>query len=230
VADPLLIRHALPGERPALEALQLRASLIWEDYRENLAADPAVVRLTDDAIEEQRVRVAVVGVRAVGFSELVVVSGAEWELEGLFVEPDAMRRGIGGRLLGDFFDRARDCGVQRVAVIAEPHAAVFYKRNGFVREGDVQTRFGPALRMAADVALIGGAANEADDPVPVGIVEPRTRSSNGTGFRREGVRRDEDRHHVLAGWGVPTSAQLVDTHGREAIAAGTQDAGPAAGS
>jgi len=100
VADPLLIRHALPGERPALEALQLRASLIWEDYRENLAADPAVVRLTDVAIEEQRVRVAVVGVRAVGFSELAVVSGAEWELEGLFVEPDAMRRGIGRRLLG----------------------------------------------------------------------------------------------------------------------------------
>lgn len=67
-------------------------------------------------------------------------------------DPLVIRHALPGeRLLEDFFDRARGCGVQRVAVIAERHAAAFYERNGFVGEGDVQTRFGTALRMAADV-------------------------------------------------------------------------------
>jgi len=77
------------------------------------------------------------------------VSAVQWELEGLFVEQALMRRGIGARLLQDVFARAREAGVRRVAVIAEPHAAAFYERHGFVHEGDVATRFGPALRMGA---------------------------------------------------------------------------------
>jgi GNAT superfamily N-acetyltransferase len=152
VLDRLVIRPALPDERPALEALQMRASLIWEEYREDLAAHPEDVCLTQNAIEELRVRVATIDGAVVGFSEAVPTSGREWELEGLFVEPDAMRRGVGGRLLDDFFDRARRAGVARVAVIAEPHAARFYECNGFVREGHAQTQFGPAVRMGLALA------------------------------------------------------------------------------
>jgi GNAT superfamily N-acetyltransferase len=150
VSEQLEIRFARDGERAALEALQLRASLIWEEYRDDLLAHPEVVSLTERAIEERRVRVAVdasSGDARAGFAEWVVVCASEWELEGLFVEPAAMRRGIGGRLVQDVFALARAAGVQRVGVIAEPHAAAFYERQGFVRQGDVATRFGPAVRM-----------------------------------------------------------------------------------
>jgi GNAT superfamily N-acetyltransferase len=150
VVPELVIRFALADERAALEALQLRASLIWEDYRDVLTAD--IVSLTANAIEQRRVRVAVAGGERAGFAEWVVVSAAEWELEGLFVEPPLMRRGIGARLLHDVFARAREAGVRRVAVIAEPHAAAFYERHGFAHEGDVATRFGPALRMGASLS------------------------------------------------------------------------------
>jgi GNAT superfamily N-acetyltransferase len=152
VLDRLVIRPALPDERLGLEALQMRASLIWEDYREALAAHPEDVCLTANAIEELRVRVATLDGAVVGFLETVLTSRHEWELEGLFVEPGAMRRGVGGRLLDDLFDLARRAGVARVAVLAEPHAAVFYERNGFVREGQVQTQFGPAVRMGLALA------------------------------------------------------------------------------
>jgi GNAT superfamily N-acetyltransferase len=160
VLDRLVIRPALPGERDALEALQLRASLIWEEYRDDLAAHPDAIALTPGAIEQMRVRVATApgaaaGIAdggAVGFAEWSVVSDAQWELEGLFVEPSVMRRGIGGALLEDVLGLARDGGVRRVAVVAEPHAVAFYERCGFTREGDVPTRFGPAVRMAADLA------------------------------------------------------------------------------
>jgi len=146
------IRPSAPDERLSLEALQMRASLIWEEYRADLAAHPEGVCLTANAIEELRVRVATVDGAVVGFSETVLTSDREWELEGLFVEPDAMRQGVGGRLLDDLFALARRAGVTRVAVIAEPHAVVFYERNGFVREGHVQTEFGPAVRMGLPLA------------------------------------------------------------------------------
>jgi GNAT superfamily N-acetyltransferase len=160
VLDRLVIRPALPGERDALEALQLRASLIWEEYRDDLAAHPDAIALTPGAIEQMRVRVATApgaaaGIAdggAIGFAEWSVVSDAQWELEGLFVEPSVMRRGIGGALLEDVLGLARDGGVRRLAVVAEPHAVAFYERCGFTCEGDVPTRFGPAVRMAADSA------------------------------------------------------------------------------
>lgn len=79
----------------------------------------------------------------------LLASGEEWELEGLFVEPAVMRRGIGGELLEDLFELARDAGVRRIAVVAQPRAVTFYERCGFVREGAAATRFGPAVRMAA---------------------------------------------------------------------------------
>ena len=148
--DALEIRFGLAGERAALESLQLRASLIWEAQRALLTA--AAISLTENAIEQQRVRVALVDGERVGFAEWVVVSEHEWELEGLFVEPAIMRRGIGGRLVQDVFALARVAGVRRVGLIAEPHAGAFYERQGFVREGDVATRFGPALRMGASLA------------------------------------------------------------------------------
>ena len=63
------IRPALPAERKALEALQLRASLIWDEYRADLEANPDAIALSPAAIEEQRVRVATVDGELAGFSE-----------------------------------------------------------------------------------------------------------------------------------------------------------------
>lgn len=149
VLDRLVIRPALPWERAVLEALQLRASLIWEDHRADLAAAPDAIALTAGAIEQLRVRVATMSGEAVGFAEWSLASGEEWELEGLFVEPAVMRRGIGGEMLEDLFELARDAGVRRIAVVVQPRALTFYERCGFVREGAAATRFGPAVRMAA---------------------------------------------------------------------------------
>lgn len=153
VRDRLVIRPALPDERAALEALQLRASLVHEAHREDLAAHPDAIALTEGAIEQRRVRVAAAAddEAAVGFAEWSVTSREEWELEGLFVEPPVMRRGIGAALVADALALARDRGVRRVAVVAQPAAETFYERCGFVAAGEVATRFGPAVRMAVEL-------------------------------------------------------------------------------
>jgi GNAT superfamily N-acetyltransferase len=147
----IAIRDAELHEIPFLEALQLRASVVAPDYREALAANPEVIHLPAADVSERRTRVAVVEERTAGFSVVLPVHDMACELDGLFVEPDLMGKGVGRALIGDVVMRARPRGVRRIDVIANPTAAGFYSKLGFTRGDDVQTQFGPAFRMHLDV-------------------------------------------------------------------------------
>ena len=54
----------------------------------------------------------------------------------LFVEPDALRRGVGQALLDAVADIARAEGAARLIILSDPNAAAFYERMGAVRIGD----------------------------------------------------------------------------------------------
>jgi GNAT superfamily N-acetyltransferase len=70
------------------------------------------------------------------------------ELDGLFVEPELWRHGIGTTLVEAATHEARRRGLSLMTVVAEPAAKEFYERCGFTAEGTAETRFGPALRMS----------------------------------------------------------------------------------
>ena len=144
------IRFAAAADTTALSALYRRSSLSNEGDRENLLAHQDALKLSVAPVVEQRVRVAVVDDRIVGFAT-VLVTESVGELEDLFVDPDWMRRGIGRALVCDAVARARECGVTRIEVTANGHALDFYESVGFVLAGLSQTRFGPADRMHLDV-------------------------------------------------------------------------------
>jgi GNAT superfamily N-acetyltransferase len=93
-----------------------------------------------------RVRVAVVNQVVVGFATTRDL-GCALELVDLFVDPSWMRRGIGHQLVEDAAAHAVACGHGRLEVTGNPHALAFYEREGFVTDRDVDTRFGPGLRM-----------------------------------------------------------------------------------
>ncbi len=57
------------------------------------------------------------------------------------------RQGIGAALIDVAVHEARRQGLT-LMVIANPSAQAFYEKCGFVREGEAETRFGPALRMS----------------------------------------------------------------------------------
>lgn len=147
--ERLEIRPARPEQADALLALQLRSSLIWEQYRADLQRSRDAIALTPGAIEQQRVRVAILAGELAGFCEWSLNSRG-WELEGLFVEPEQMRKGIGGALVEDLCARARAAGVGQIVVTAGP-ALPFYERYGFEQAGPVRTRFGPAVRMRLEL-------------------------------------------------------------------------------
>ena len=125
-----------------LEALQCRASLANEEHRAALEANPDAIELPLDQLEQGQVLVAELDGRIAGFAAIV---GSE--LDGLFVEPDLWRQGVGSALVGEAVHDARRRGVT-LTVIANPVAQSFYESCGFVVEAYVQTLFGPALRMS----------------------------------------------------------------------------------
>jgi ribosomal protein S18 acetylase RimI-like enzyme len=137
------MRGGRADERAALEALQLRASLVWEQYAEQLKAHREVVELPAD----ERVRVAVDEAdRPLGFSVVIDGDDGAWELDGLFVEPELQHAGIGRVLVGDVVGDARAAGVPHIDVVAGP-ARGFYEKLGFSVVGEAPTRFGTALAM-----------------------------------------------------------------------------------
>ena len=142
----LAIRLARPDERLALEELQRRASLALGDYRAQLEAHPDAIELPTEQIERGEVRVAEVDGSVAGFSA-VLIEGDHAEIDGLFVEPDQWRRGIGAALVNVAIHEARRNGLA-LMVVANPGVRGFYENCGFRVEGEAATRFGPALRMS----------------------------------------------------------------------------------
>jgi N-acetylglutamate synthase-like GNAT family acetyltransferase len=142
-ADPASIRSARVAERDALEGLQRRSSVHDPMYRAQLPVQQFTAGL---------VRVAEQSGALVGFAVLLERSGEACELDGLFVEPDRMRAGIGRRLVEDATGIARERGATRIDVVANPQAVAFYEAVGFTYVGEAQTRFGPAPRMSRSIA------------------------------------------------------------------------------
>ena len=126
--------------------MQLRASLALGEYNEQLEAHPDAIELPVGQIERGQVIVAELGDRLAGFAA-VVVDDDMAELDGLFVEPDLWRQGIGAALVDMAVHEARRQGLAMM-VIANPSAREFFERCGFTVEGEAETRFGPALRMS----------------------------------------------------------------------------------
>jgi GNAT superfamily N-acetyltransferase len=143
----LRIEDATPAQRADLDALQRRSSDVWEQYRHQLAVHPDAIALPQDFIHNGWVRVAADDDDTpIGFSVVIPTDGTVHELDGLFVEPEHMRRGAGRVLVEDAAARATRAGAAYLEVTAGP-AQGFYQRVGFTVTGSAETRFGPAVRM-----------------------------------------------------------------------------------
>ena len=117
-----------------------------------ILAHPDAVEIPLAVVAEGRARVAMADGRILGSTIVLPLADGVAELDGIFVEPEFMRRGVGWALLHDAFSMAREQGVRRIEVTSNPRAVGFYEKIGFVADGPVPTRFGPALRMHVELA------------------------------------------------------------------------------
>ncbi|HEY6746713.1 MAG TPA: GNAT family N-acetyltransferase [Mycobacteriales bacterium] len=128
------VRPGLPGEAGEISALALRSKGHWgydaaflEACREDLTIDPAWcdgVRLI--VAEEDGV--------LLGYAR-IAGGPPTAELAGLFVDPPAIGRGVGGLLLRHALRIAADLGIDTLEIDSDPYAEPFYLYAGAVRTG-----------------------------------------------------------------------------------------------
>jgi GNAT superfamily N-acetyltransferase len=136
---------ALPPEQATLAALQWRASLNNPGDRTALLANPDAIDLPLEQIEGGGVFVAEERGSIQGFAAIARRDDGDVELDALFVEPSAWRRGIGRALIDHCVSKARDAGATSLHVLGNPHAEGFYRACGFIQVGTQPTRFGIGL-------------------------------------------------------------------------------------
>ncbi|GGY24166.1 N-acetyltransferase [Streptomyces anulatus] len=131
---PMRIRAGEAVEAAALTELALRSKGHWEYDAEFLAACREELTVRPADVAARRTAVAEEDGRILGFTTLdgEPPRGA---LGMMFVEPDAIGRGVGRRLFAHTMDEARRLGFTRLTIDADPNAEPFYRAMGAVRIG-----------------------------------------------------------------------------------------------
>ena len=156
----LSIRPAVLEERAALEALQWRASLMWEEDRDALLAHPDAITLPVAQIGEGRVFVAEMANKAVGFAVILPRPDGDADLDGLFVELAIWQAGIGRRLVREAEMIAARTAAGFLYVVTNHRAQGFYAACGFALIGEEATRFGIGLLMRKAIEADGPGRTE----------------------------------------------------------------------
>lgn len=134
--DRATIRPARPDEAALLSDLALRSKGHWPYDAAFLEACRAELTLTPGYIDTHPVYVCEEQGRVIGFYALRDKPPGG-ELDDLFVEPVAIRRGHGKRLFLHAVERAKDRGWSEMTIEADPYAEPFYLAMGAVRVGEV---------------------------------------------------------------------------------------------
>lgn len=152
----MIFRPARPDEAPAISALAVRSKGHWgydaaflEACREDLTVDPQwcdglrLVVAEEDGVLLGYARIA--GEPPVG------------ELDGLFVDPPAIGRGVGALLLRHAVATAAGLGIETLEIASDPYAEPFYLHAGAVRTGTTPStvdasRLLPRLTLAVPAA------------------------------------------------------------------------------
>ena len=146
----VIVRPGRGDDLAALRQVFRRASWSNEGDRALLVEHPEFLEWSGEPLSRGQTLVAELEGFAVGFIS-TVPNGDVAEVEDLFVDPDAMRKGVGSALVAHARAQARLDGRRRLEVDGNTHALAFYASVGFVALGPVTLDHGAAVRMYLDV-------------------------------------------------------------------------------
>ncbi len=136
---PVEIAAALAEDCARLSAVAQAAKAHWDYPAAWLEAWRHELTFTGETLHTQEVYVARLNGEIQGLCALKADSEEETtqiSLEHLWVHPDAMGYGLGRRLFEHAVQRARQLGMRRIELWADPNAASFYEHLGARHVGD----------------------------------------------------------------------------------------------
>lgn len=128
----MVIRPATPDEVGSISALAMRSKAHWGYSREFMEACRAALTWSPEALEKPGVSFFVVEVDSElrGFYAIERVSGLEFELTALFVEPNRIGTGVGRALIEHAKSEVRERSGGVLLIQGDPHAEHFYRAAG----------------------------------------------------------------------------------------------------
>lgn len=164
------IRRAVVEDCAKLSALALRAKAHWGYLEAQLEAWRPILEVSGETLSSASVFVSEVDRRIVGFYILVPAAQA-WDLDGMWVAPESLRRGYGRSLVLHALKTVAAGGAAAIRIDADPHAEPFYAACGAVRVGEVAAPIaGQPDRVRPQLLLATTRSNislNADPPVEV---------------------------------------------------------------
>lgn len=127
--SPIRIRPARPSEAPELSILCLRSKAVWGYSAKALAACRPVLTFRPEDFSRAQVMVAERRGHRAGVMQMTLRGDAA-TIDKLFVEPQALRNGIGRALIAEAMRAARAAGARRLVIDSDPAAAGFFRRVG----------------------------------------------------------------------------------------------------
>jgi GNAT superfamily N-acetyltransferase len=129
------IRPARPEEAEALSALAVRSKGYWAYTPEQMLVFSRELMLAPTDIAGCRAHVLEKAGQIIGFYTLQRRSADDVELEHIFVDPAALRCGVGSALFQHACSTAQAAGFRRLVIRSDPNAAGFYECLGAGMEG-----------------------------------------------------------------------------------------------
>jgi GNAT superfamily N-acetyltransferase len=124
-----VIRAPEVEELPDLGELCLRSKAVWGYDADFMTACRAELAFQPSDLSSSRIAIAEQAGTILGVAQ-VRMTGSDADLLKLFIEPSALRGGVGRMLFAWATDVARDMGARRLTIEADPDAAPFYRRLG----------------------------------------------------------------------------------------------------
>lgn len=146
------IRAPKPAECDAITALCLRSKAYWGYDTAFMEACRSELSVSAATLAANYCRAAYGHAQLIGFVE-ISSDGETAELEKLFVDPDAMGKGVGEALLEEAVEACKAMSISTLAIAADPGAVPFYERMGAevigeTPSGSIAGRQLPLLEMA----------------------------------------------------------------------------------
>jgi GNAT superfamily N-acetyltransferase len=138
----VIVRAARVAEAEAISALALRSKAHWGYDPDFLAACREDLAIRPEWCDGVRLVVAEQDGVLLGYAR-VAGEPPVGELAGLFVDPAAIGRGVGGLLLRHAVGIAAGLGMTLLEIDSDPHAEPFYRHAGAVRTGESPSTVDP---------------------------------------------------------------------------------------
>jgi GNAT superfamily N-acetyltransferase len=145
----MAIRSARPDEASALTELCIRSKAHWGYDAEFMRLSAAALAVPETVIDAGRVVVAETSTgRLLGVAAVAPLpEPRRFDLLLMFVEPGAIRTGVGRALFTAAVEIIAGEGGDRLEILADPFAEAFYRRLGAVRIGDAPSNAIPGRRL-----------------------------------------------------------------------------------